>query len=168
MSGLRYWTPVATITVFADTDAAAEIDAVRAPRAVESRGRARDRELGSELLRLHERAAREHLPRDPRGKAEIVLDARARPRLPARRVRLDDEHVEPLRRRVDGGGEARGPGADDDDVAHDVLVHGVQTQAVRDLLDRRLLQDGAPRQMTTGMSSTPTPNPSSAFWTSAS
>ena len=55
--------------------------------------------------------AGERLARDARREAEVVLDLRARAGLTAGRVRLDDEHVEPLRRAVDGRRQPARPGA---------------------------------------------------------
>src|SRR4029434_4158778 len=78
----------------------------------------RDDELSAELLRLRVGAPREVLTRDAHRKTEVVLDLGARARLAARRARLQDQNVESLRRAVHGGGEAGGPGADDDQVAH--------------------------------------------------
>ena len=68
----------------------------------------------------------------PVGKPEVVLDLRARPRLPSRRVGLEDEHVEPLGRGVDRGGEPAGPGPDDHHVANPAVVdRRVQAEALR-------------------------------------
>src|SRR5262249_38273836 len=61
--------------------------------------------------------AREHLSRNARRKPQIVLDPRARPRLPAGGARLEDQHVEPLRGRIHGGSEAGRAGADHHEVA---------------------------------------------------
>src|SRR5205085_5828655 len=52
-------------------------------RAVERRRLRGNQDLGAELLRLHEGAARERLTGDSRREAEVVLDACARPRLSA-------------------------------------------------------------------------------------
>ena len=59
-------------------------------------------------------------PRDPGRKAEIVLDPRAGPRLPARRDGLGGQHVEPLGRRIDRGRQSGGAGAHDHDEVVDV------------------------------------------------
>jgi hypothetical protein len=73
---------------------------------------------------------------------EIPLDLRARPRLAARRIRLDDEGIEPFRGGVNGRSEPGGPGTDDDDVPHLRLVDGIiETEALRDLLIGRMAQD---------------------------
>ena len=142
MSGFRYWAPVAMMTARACTVwPAAEVDSIGKALASQPHRRPRDHELSAELLRLDEGVAREEMPRDSRGEPEIVLDAGARAGLAARRVRLDDEHVEALGGRVDGGREAGGTGPDDDEVADDLLVHLVQAEAIPDLVDGRLLED---------------------------
>ena len=82
-------------------------------RAFERRGLRRDQDLGAELLRLHERAAGQRLPRDSGREAEVVLDARARAGLAAERAAVEHDDAEALRGRVDRGGEARRPRADD-------------------------------------------------------
>ena len=52
------------------------------------------------------------------------------PAWPPGALGLQDEHVEPLRGRVDRGGEAGGPGADDDHVVHvPVVVRRVEPEA---------------------------------------
>ena len=61
-----------------------------------------DQHLGAEPPRLRRRALREVGAGHARGKAEVVLDHRAGPGLPARRVLLDQQHVQPFRRGVDG------------------------------------------------------------------
>ena len=74
------------------------------------------RDHGPKLLGLDERPSGERLPRDPRGKAEIVLDASGRAGLSSERARLEHEHAKGLGRGVDSSREARGPGSDHDDV----------------------------------------------------
>jgi len=54
---------------------------------------------------------------DPAREAEVVLDPRRRAGLPAQGDVLDDDHVEPFGCSVDGGGQARRPGADDQQIA---------------------------------------------------
>src|SRR5262249_56766310 len=63
-----------------------QLDGVRPAPADQPGRRACDRDAGAELLRLAERAAGEGLPGDTGRKAEVVLDLRARTRLPARRL----------------------------------------------------------------------------------
>ncbi len=94
--------------------AAVEVHLVR--RRIDPRDATRDQDLGAEPARLLERAARQLVARHARGEAEVVLDARRRPRLPARRLPLDHERPEPFRRAVHGGRETRRAGADDDRV----------------------------------------------------
>ena len=58
---------------------------------------------------------------------------------------LEHQHVEPLRRRVDGGGETRRPCANDDHVPRGLDVElGAQAKPRGQRLDRRLPQDLAP------------------------
>ena len=58
---------------------------------------------------------------DPVGKAGVVLDPGARPRLAARSERLDDQRPQPLRSGVERGRQARRAGAQDRDVVELVL-----------------------------------------------
>ena len=110
--------------------------------AAEPHRRARDRELRAELLRLHERAAREELARDAGREAEVVLDPRARSGLAAGRAGLEHEHVEPL-------GRARRPRPRDRPAlrrsrrgrARTSSSTRFEPQALAGLLDRRLLED---------------------------
>ena len=67
----------------------AEQHAVGLLVAVDPDRRLGDQYLRPELLRLIVRASRQFLAGDPERKPEIVLDARARPRLTARRVRFN-------------------------------------------------------------------------------
>src|SRR5207249_8632872 len=76
--------------------------------APEPRRRTGHRELRPELLGLNESLAGELLTRNAGREAQVVLDARARAGLPARRAGLDHQHVEigraSCRERVEGGG----------------------------------------------------------------
>ena len=93
------------------------VNSPSAPRAQsQSRGLRRNQDLGSELLRLHERAAGERLAGDAGRKAEVVLDARARARLSAKRPAIEHDDAQAFRGGVDGGGQARRSGTDDNDV----------------------------------------------------
>ena len=94
------------------------VHAVRRFRAVQSHGARRDQHLRAELLRLRERPSRERLARDAGRKAQVVLDLGTRGGLPARRLGLDDEHVQPFRGGVDRRREPRRTAADDDHVMH--------------------------------------------------
>ena len=94
----------------------------------------RDHDLGAEFLRLCVGAPRELLTGNAGRKAQIVLDFRARSGLSARRIRLQHEDIQSLRRTVHRSCEARRSGADDDDVAHMRLVDCVvEAEAVGDL-----------------------------------
>ena len=53
---------------------------------------------------------------DARWEAQVVLDSSGRPGLTAERGALDDQGVEPFGGAVDGGGEARRAGSDDQQV----------------------------------------------------
>ena len=77
----------------------------------------RHREARVEFLRLQGGPRRQLGSGDPRREAEVVLDPRGGGRLTADRETLDRLRVEALRGAVDRGGEPRGPGADDHDVA---------------------------------------------------
>ncbi len=79
-----------------------------------------DEDLGAEPARLLQRAARELVARHARREAEVVLDPRRRAGLAARRLPLDHDRREPLRRAVHRGREPGGPGADD----HRVVLRG--------------------------------------------
>ena len=72
-----------------------------------------DEDLGAEPARLLQRAARELVARDARREAQVVLDPRRRPGLAARRLALDDDRPQPLRRAVDGRREPGRSAADD-------------------------------------------------------
>ena len=91
--------------------AAVEVHLAR--RGVDPRDRPGDEDLGAEPPRLLQRAARQLVARDARREAEVVLDPRRGAGLAAGRLALDDDRAQALRRAVHGGGEARGPGADD-------------------------------------------------------
>ncbi len=76
----------------------------------------RNHHLGAELSCLGVSAAHESRPRDPRRKAEVILDARALAGLPADPRRVQEDHGEPLRRGVDRGRQPGRARADDRDV----------------------------------------------------
>ena len=77
------------------------------------RDRPGDEDLGAEPARLLQRAARELVAGDARREAEVVLDPRRGAGLAARRLALDHDRAQPLRRAVHGGREPGRPGADD-------------------------------------------------------
>ena len=76
----------------------------------------RREELGAEPLRLRQGAAGQLAAADAGGEPEVVLDARARPRLSAGRVAVEQKRPKPFRRAVHRGREAGGPRADDHEV----------------------------------------------------
>ena len=66
------------------------------------------------------------------------------PGLPARRRALQDQHVQPLGRAVDGGGQPRRPAADDHHLAHLRRIEvGAEAEADGQHLDGRVLEDVA-------------------------
>ena len=78
----------------------------RSPSVRSSVDLARQHELRPEDPRLLVGALRELGAADAAREAEVVADQRARARLAADRLALDDERAQPLRGGVDGGGEA--------------------------------------------------------------
>ena len=114
-ASLRYSAPVAMMTVRAGTRGPSSISiAYGLPVAGEPARALRDHELRRRTSApACRRAPASSWPEMPVGKAEIVLDPRARARLAARRVRLEHQHVEPFRRAVDRRRQPRRPGADD-------------------------------------------------------
>ena len=65
------------------------------------RGRARAREVGAELLRLHDGSLGEVAAGDPGRKPEVVLDARAGPCLASDGGHLDDQGLQSLGGAID-------------------------------------------------------------------
>ena len=74
--------------------------------------------LGTELLGLLLHLLREVEPGDALGEARVVLDQVGEGDLPAGHVALEDGGLEATATAVDAGRQARGAGADDDDVEH--------------------------------------------------
>ncbi len=83
------------------------------PRAIERPHADRDHDIGAELLRLAEGAARQRLPRDPRREAEIILDPRAGAGLAAVRTRIQYGDRKTFRGGIHRGRKTRGTAADD-------------------------------------------------------
>ena len=94
-----------------------------------------------EALRLKRRETGQVGAGDPGRKAEVVLDARAGPRLPSRRPLLDDQRAQALRAAVDGGGKAGGPATEDHQVEALPVDLRAQTELARDLCGRGVAQD---------------------------
>ena len=117
-------------------------DRVRSSIAGELRGASGHEHLGAELLRLREGASGELLAGDAGRKAEIVLDPRAGSCLPARRIRLDHQHIEALGRAVHRGCEPAGPAPTITTsrrcVRFDALI---ETQTLGDLLVAGVTED---------------------------
>ena len=124
-----------------DDVAAGDGERKRLALAAEPRDLAGDDDVGAELARLGERLVRQRLARDADGKAEVVLDPRARARLSTRGVPLQHQHVEALRGGVDRRGQPGRPGADDDQVAHHRQVQaGDHPDALGHLLVGRVFE----------------------------
>ena len=90
---------------------------------------ARDDDLGAEPHCLLARPCSEIVARDAARKAEVVLDARRRAGLAARRLALDQQRAQALRGAVHRRGEARRATADDHEVVGVAL--GLDLQADR-------------------------------------
>src|SRR5581483_5148243 len=118
----------------------------RARRWIDAIDGARDQDLGAEAPRLLEGAARELVARDAARESEIVLDARRRPGLSARRLALDDDRAQAFRRAVHGGGEARRAAADDRDVVLALAGAGRESEANGELAHAGPRDDRAVRQ----------------------
>ena len=94
--------------------AAVEVDLAR--RGVDPRDRPGDEDLRPQPPGLLQGPAGELVAGHARREAEVVLDPGRRAGLAAGRLPLDHDRPQALRRAVHGGGQARGPGADDDRV----------------------------------------------------
>jgi len=100
-----------------------------------------------ELARLRNRPARELRAADACREAQVVLDAARDAGLAADRRALDDQHLEALRRTVDGGAKPGGSAADDEQV--DLLARRefeADAERPRDLAHARSLQARAAGQ----------------------
>ena len=96
-------------------------------------------------MRLVKGPASEFGAGDSGGEAEIVFDLGARSGLSARRLRFDHQRLEPFGRRIDGGCEPGGAGADDEDIAHLGFIDAfVEAEALGDLAVRRVAKHGSP------------------------
>ena len=125
-----------------DRGAVVELDAQRLLLAMKLGGALGDDHMRAELLRLGVGPAGQLLARDAGREAEVVFDLRARAGLPAGRVRLEHEDIEPFGCGVDGRRQAGRPRADDDDVAQLLLVDGlVEAEAACQLTIRGVLVD---------------------------
>jgi len=91
--------------------------------AVDAGNRPGDEQPRPELLRLDLGPAGERLAGDAGGKAQVVLDLRAGPRLPAWSQGLEHERLQPLGGSVDRGGEPAGTGAHHHEVEGVLGVH---------------------------------------------
>src|SRR3989441_364511 len=147
----------------------ADLERVRRTAAGEPTGPGPDHQLGPELLCLAGGAGRELQTADPGGKAEVVLDPRARAGLASGSGRLDDQDIQAFRRPVHGRGEPRGSRPHDDQVAELGLIDRVvEAQRIGDLLIGRVRSTTSLQVITTGMSAAVTWKRSSSSWTPAS
>src|SRR6202012_1019045 len=99
-----------------DGPAVAEADRALGAVDLQSNGRAGGDEFGAELLRLSARAISQLAAGYPVRKTQIVFDPRALAGLAPRRSRLYQPRAQTFGSAVDGGGQARGPSADHDQV----------------------------------------------------
>ena len=83
----------------------------------------RHEKLRAKPLRLCHRATRQLTTADTGGKPEVVLNPGAAARLPARRVSVEQQRLEPFRGAVHRGREAGGTGADNHQVVR-LLARG--------------------------------------------
>src|SRR2546430_719978 len=103
--------------------------------------RAPDHQLGPELLCLARGAGRQIQTGDPRWKAEVVLDPRARAGLASRRDGLHEQNIQSLRRPIYGRGQSRGSRPDDEQVPNLGLVDCVvEAERVGELLIGRVAE----------------------------
>ena len=99
-----------------------------------------DQELGAERDRLVLRPRCQVRSADAAREPEIVPDHRARPRLPARRLRFDDQRAQPVRGAVDRGGETGRACPGDDQIVEPTLGFDVPAEHLGDLGVRRIPQ----------------------------
>ena len=99
-----------------------QFDGIRRTLTLERARRPGNRDVSPELLRLNERAARQILSADAKGKTKIVLDPGARPGLPSGRIALDDQNLKPFGRAVNSGGQPARPRPDHNQVVYDVFI----------------------------------------------
>ena len=123
-----------------DARAAGYRDGVRGLAELDVLHLAREQERRTEDPCLLVRALRELGAAQPPRESEVVADPRARSRLPADRLALDDQRVQALRRRVDGGREPRRPGSDDHHVERPgcLELRGHSGPVLREVLGGRI------------------------------
>ena len=123
-------------------DAVIEHDFVGAAGAFEAHHVAGDHHLGAEFFGLGDGSIGEFLAGKAVGKTEIVFDFGAGGGLSAGRFGLDKKDVETFGGGVNGGGESRGTGADNDEVAELRGVNvGVEAEAVGEFLNCGTAED---------------------------
>ena len=123
-------------------DAVIEHDFVGAAGAFEAHHVAGDHHLGAEFFGLGDGSIGEFLAGKAVGKTEIVFDFGAGGGLSAGRFGLDKKDVETFGGGVNGGGESRGTGADNDEVAELRGVNvGVEAEAVGEFLNCGIAED---------------------------
>ena len=103
-------------------------------------------EPGPELDRLQHRRPGQLAAGDAAWEAEVVLDPRRRAGLPSQGDTLGDDDIEPFGGPVDGSGQARRAGADDQQVAMRLVGQPgeVQSDGGGQIAGRRLREDASP------------------------
>src|SRR5581483_881784 len=76
------------------------------------------------------------------GEAQIIFDARTGARLPAWSFAFDQHRAQPFGCSVDGGGQTRRAGADNDQIVKRHVGMGAQAKLLSKLWDRGLAQRG--------------------------
>ncbi len=103
----------------------------------------RREELGAQPLRLRHGSPRQLAAAHAGGEAKVVLDPRARARLAARRLPIEQERPQPFGRAVNRRGEAGRPGADDDQVVEIVGDGQRAAELLGHLPNLRVAEHGA-------------------------
>ena len=105
---------------------------------------AHDQEGGAEHPCLLISALGELAAADPAREAEVVANQRARARLASDGLALDDQRAQPLRGRIDGGGEAGGPGPDHGEIELPCLAELGRDSECRRELELARVDQGRP------------------------
>ena len=108
--------------------------------ALDRGGPHRRHEPCAEFLCLHRRPPRQLVARNAGREAQVIFDLRRSSCLPARRQRIDRDHVEAFRRRINRRGEAARPAADNNDVGGRTVGEQIEPEPCGELLGRRLDQ----------------------------
>ncbi len=112
--------------------------------ALQASGAMPDHHLGTEFLRLRDRATGQLLSGDTGWKAKIIFDLRTRSCLSSRRFGFNHERIQAFRGSLNRGRQAGRPGANDNNVTHQGVIDvRIETQAIRQLLRSGVAEDGA-------------------------